>query len=139
MIGYHYTTIENWRKIKREGLRPYMIRREELKEKLGTDVVEGIWIWQKRLSGVYHVGSILYQMAVKSSYEAVLLKVKFDKRFILRATHNGESVVVSLNHYGWFEHLRFHNGEQKAYIIMAEIPKKNIKRIGAYSFGKAFR
>ncbi len=129
-IGYHYTTLENYKKIKKEGLIPYPITHPDFKN---FDKRKAIFIWKKRLIKDAHVGSIFYQMA-KNKKEVVLLKLKLDEAGC--KDKNGDS--FNLSHDGMMDKLKYHNHE-KAILYFKTIQPKDIQLIGRYKFGDAWR
>jgi hypothetical protein len=133
MTGYHYASVENWRQIQKAGLVPYRICRPALKEYLGTDTVQGVWVWRFRLSGRSHVGSVLYQMATKNSREVILLKVRFNESD--RLSVDGD--VVELIHSGHFGTLEYHEGE-RAVVVTETIPPHSITAIDRFVFEEAW-
>jgi hypothetical protein len=127
MITYHYTSFSNWEKIKKEGLVPYEIKNDELKNLFGGYPF-GVWLWTKRLTGIAHAGSIIYQMAMRNDYKIVLLKVKIDKDLILRAS---DGRGISLSHDGYIEELRYHVQEPSV-IYTEHIDQKDIELVEIY-------
>ena len=128
-IGYHYTSLKCWKKIRREGLIPYRIRNLELYDHIGSAETTGIWIWQERFYGLPHIGSIIYQMAHKNETDAVLLAVVYNPNRILRV----EAGDVVLHHSGHIENLAYHDGKQCAVIYKDEIFPSKIDPIGGYN------
>ena len=133
MKGYHYTSYSNWKKIKQEGLIPYEIKHNELLEYFNP-YPKGIWLWPKRLTGISHTGSVLYQLAMKNEYRVVLLQVDISDEFLLR--WEGHKVV--LPHDGHIENFVYHDGEEG--VIYTEwIPPSRIKLIDIYDVRERLR
>lgn len=78
MIGYHYTSSENYEKIKSEGLSLYWIKKKDL-ELWFNNGIHGIWLWKNDLSGTNHLGSILWQLMTKGSTNIVKLRVEYEE------------------------------------------------------------
>ena len=76
MIGYHYTSAENYKEIKTEGLIPYWIKKKDL-ELWFAEGIHGIWLWKNNLSDADHLGSILWQLMTKASTNIVKLSVEY--------------------------------------------------------------
>ena len=107
MIGYHYTSLKNWREIEAVGyLRPYRIQKPEF-FKFFPNGVDGIWLWQNDLEGASHAGSILFQLGSKGDPSVVKLKVQYDKQQLL--TCNGDS--AELTHNGDIGAWKYHTKE----------------------------
>jgi len=127
MITYHYTSLSNWEKIKKEGLVPYAIGHAELKAVFG-EFPFGVWLWTNKPKGIEHTGNVIYQMATKNDLKIVLLRVKVDKEYVLRAPDGRR---ISLTHSGFIENLQYHIDEPS--IIYTEfIDPKNIKLVDIY-------
>jgi hypothetical protein len=78
MIGYHYTSAENYEKIRTEGLAPYWIKKKDL-EAYFEGGIHGIWLWKNDLSGNDHLGSVLWQLMTKASTNIVKLRVEYEE------------------------------------------------------------
>ena len=90
-IGYHYTSIENYWHISKEGLVPYFINKPDLKPHF-PEGIHGVWLWKRDLLGDEHLGSILWQLMTKSSTRVVKLRVEYDPtKLLVRA---GEPVEI---------------------------------------------
>ena len=127
MIGYHYTAKKLWQKIKKEGLKPYQIHHCELLRYF--DRVDGIWIWNRKLSGAGEVGSILWQATTKDDHRVVKLKVEYEWKSLLR--HKGRR--VRLHHTGHIGDWNYHKGNQTSYIVTIPIPPENIELVKEYN------
>lgn len=131
MTGYHYTSWENWQKIKKQGLIPYKIKHDF--SEFFDHQVYGIWLWKKRLQKASHLGSILDRLTKLKSFKIVLLKTNYDKTDTL-VTENGD--YFELTHEGSVEDWVYHN--EKSTIITVRIPPENIELLGVYDFTKFF-
>jgi len=139
MIGYHYTSLDNWRVIKKQGLVPYDIIKPELFEICPYGACRGIWLWKFRLYGVSHAGSVLFQMAKKGVTKVVMLKVKYELKNCLYGVVDGVSGYAELAHSGTFDNLKFHNNTEKARIVIRPISPDKIKLIAVYNLATAWR
>ena len=136
MIGWHYTSLENWERIRREGLRPYRITKPTLLQWYHDATVQGVWVWNERQTGVSHAGSILWQVAGKAVQKVVMLRV----------TYNGDNIVgpgdgnrLLLHHDGVIGDFPYHDGTQDAYIVGVAIPPDDIELVEVYDLAKAFK
>lgn len=136
MIGYHYTSFDNWQKIKTEGLSPYVFYKPETADIIPEGKFFGVWIWRRRFRGMSHVGSIMYQVSTKKTPKIVLLKVRYRKEDRM-ANPYGEG-IVSISHTGTFGEFAFHTGVEKSYVIVKPIPPEQIKLLEVYDVDKAF-
>jgi hypothetical protein len=131
MIGYHYTSLENYRHIRSEGLRPYTIEKPDLAT-LGP--LFGVWVWSRPLVGDEHVGSILWQTMTKNTTQVVQLSVEYDSGSLL--FRDGQPVEIQ--HDGklgsWVYHER-----TPAIIITEIIPPEKINKVGEYDLNVLFR
>ena len=77
MIGYHYTTWENYQKIKRDGIKPTLL--SEINQKEVGEVVKGscIWVYVKEFTGLFLIGQIFYVSCKHNSTHIVCLKVSY--------------------------------------------------------------
>jgi hypothetical protein len=91
MLGYHYTSIENYWHIASEGLVPYSINKPDLQPHF-PDGITGIWLWKRDLVGDEHLGSILWQLMTKSSTRVVKLQVEYDPTKLLM--RQGEPIEI---------------------------------------------
>ncbi len=135
MIGYHYTSYSNWKKIKKEGLIPYILDNPELRRVFGKKV-RGVWLWPKRLKGISHSGSIIFQVSSKNTGTVVLLKLKYNKKNLL-CSYNGEKVV--LYHYGAIGNFDYHIGKDEALVICSPIPASDIDLVDTYNLFQAWK
>ena len=135
--GYHYTSLECWRKIEKDGLVPYTIKRPILEQYIGTESAVGVWVWLEKLTGISHAGSIIYQMAMKGVQEVVLLELDYDQDDCLTPEADTYKYLV-LPHNGTIENLEYHKGGDRAVIVTKTIPTEQIKLIGQYNLAQAW-
>ena len=129
MVGYHYTTANNWRKIKSLGLIPYEIKKEEFKSygfKNGS--CTGIWVWTSRMYGKAHIGSLLWQIATKDAFNVVLLKVNYNRNDIVQFGTFGRI----LQHSGAVENFVYHDGTQESVLVTKPILPIDITVVKKY-------
>jgi hypothetical protein len=129
MIGYHYTTYENWLKIKKEGLIPYDLDREEFEDILAKRV-KGIWVWTRRFRGIDKLGTLMDRLGYKCRTKLVILEVTFNHKDMLHA-YNGCRVYTY--HTGSIGNLIYHK-KAPSIIIIKRIPPENIKLCAVYDF-----
>jgi len=129
--GYHYTSYENWKKIKKEGFIPYVINKTELLNFNFKELPFGIWLWKRHLSKEAHTGVVLSQIANKNASKVVLLKVKYDKDDILTDPMN-DMVNFILCHSGTVGNFVFKSG--KAVVVTKPIPAFNIQLLETFSW-----
>ena len=134
MIGWHYTSYDNWLNIRINGLKTYHIDKENLR-KYYYNGVKGIWVWVKPQMDIGHAGCIILQAANKASTKIVLLEVNYFPSS--RLTHNGS--LLLLNHDGNINNLIFHDGSEKAVIVQKKIKPKKIKLLEIYDLTKTFK
>ena len=130
---YHYTSIKNWKKIKKQGLTRYPMKQ------IGN--VKGIFLWKNKLREKSHAGAVLYQMATKNSEKVVLLEINckeesFEADKDYGICERGDSISVA--HNGTIEKLKYHSRE-KGRICFKNIPIKNIKLLKVYELKNAFK
>ncbi len=131
--GYHYTSISNWERIKKEGLQPYEIQKQSITEAQGY-VVYAIWVWLHQPKDLAHIGNIIYQMAMKNTTQAVLLKVQYNKSDVLSV----DGREVKLLHDGTIGNLTYHENVV-ARLVLSNIPPKDIELIGQFDLLNAWQ
>ena len=134
MIGYHYTSLENWKDIKTTGLHPRAIHHPEVIHAL-NDSPKGIWIWTSRLRGLDHAGAIIFQAGTKASARIVQLAIEYDEDD--RGTNLSRPTFFDLTHMGHIGRLQYHYAAE-ATILFRAIPLSRIELIGEYDLSKAF-
>jgi len=135
MLGYHYTSYENYCKIKSEGMHPYIIYRDELLEFIGVAKTTGIWLWPKLPFGISHCGCIIHQVATKGTAEVVLLAVEYEIDDLLRVDDKN---YIVLHHYGTIGGFLYHNGQDIGVIVTKHIAPGKIRHICTYNFGEGW-
>lgn len=135
-IGWHYTSWNNWEKIKRQGLKRYYINKplyQSTMRDLGhKDNVDGIWLWPHRLKGLAHTGSVYFQASTKDCPMVALLRVKYRPSDVLLGCD-----IVTIRHNGEMGKLVYHN-RVPALILFQNIPASQIKLVGRYDLRKQF-
>ena len=71
--GYHFTTIKNWRRIQKEGLKPALIMTPPLAKDL--PLRKGIWFFHRALEGNQLLGMLLNILTLKESWDVCELEV----------------------------------------------------------------
>lgn len=127
--GYHYTSKENWEKIKKEGLIPQLIYKKEVDEYCPG--AKAVWIWEKKLKGDEHLGTLLFQLQKTKKTKIVVLMVKYNDYDRL----SFEGTPIKIFHEGEIGEWRYHD-DAPARLITKVIPPKDIKKIKEYDFIK---
>lgn len=133
-IGYHYTSWNHWLKIKKYGLRPQFVYKEELASAFPQGTI-GIWVWRHALSRDEHVMSLLYQLAFRKQTRIVKLRVKYDKLDTLKLGPD----FLFFDHAGMNSCLgdwTIPNDKRQSVIVTKEIPPAHIELIGDYDIKK---
>lgn len=84
MIGYHYTTKENWEKIQVEGLIPQVVTSPGLLQGLEQDwgsklpEIRGIWTWERPQVGIQGMGHVMLIHDRHKSENIVELSFEYD-------------------------------------------------------------
>jgi hypothetical protein len=134
MVGYHYTSLENYRQIQKHGLEPYKIRKPELEPYNWTGTVKGVWVWQQDLTDVSEAGTVIFQATSKNTTEVVKLRVEFDGSDRLRG---GESALTALHKGSLGDDVVYHTHEP-AWIVLKKIPSKNITLVKTFDLLKLY-
>lgn len=135
MTGYHYTSFENWKRIRREGLCPYILRKD-----IVPDGVPGIWLFLNQQHGESHAGCILFQIKAKRTFHVVELRVNYQENWCVR---NGWRDVVVI-HEGIVtdDHgclIGYYHKDARATIAWQPIPPECIQLVGEYEFKQAWK
>ena len=134
--GWHYTSIENWRKIRKEGLVPYPIDKPALRQCVKCPV-QAIWIWKHQLHGLNHVGSIIFQNSTKGTMEVAYLEVRYDYDSLLEPDGRSDS-IIQLPHTGLIGNLQYHDGDAVGVLSTETIPPERITLIKTYKLQDAW-
>lgn len=128
IVGYHFTTTENYRKIRKEGLIPYPIVRAEMRDPKSdflSVVKEGIFIWlnnQKRLDRKLNIS---YQSQKPGKKSIVCLQVEVDENDILK--QKGDDILYITHSWKTRKLEQIPLKEQLAVLAMKPIKPENIK------------
>lgn len=134
MIGYHYTSEANWQVIRREGLRPYVLRRD-----IVGDGVPGIWLWQERQRDRSHAGCVLFQIISKKTLSVVELAVAYDPVMTQRLGWPETHVIHEgklTNNAG--ELVAYYHTAAKAVIAWHAIAPEQIELLARYHFDQGW-
>lgn len=132
MKVYHYTSLEKYREIQKRGMIPYLIDKKELFD-IGIPSPHGIWVWAQRLSGLSHIGAVLYQASMKGCTRVVELEIQLDIQDLFR--HGGS--IICLRHHGTIGNLVYHKKE-RAFIVLRPITPERIRLIDTYNINNIF-
>jgi hypothetical protein len=123
---YHYTSFSNWERIQKEGLIPYAIKHDEIKEITG-EYPTGTWLWINKPEGISHMGCVILQLSTKSDYIIVRLEVTISDK----DTYKYHGQRIKLPHVGTIGAFVYHENEE-AVICTECIPPERIKLDGVY-------
>lgn len=133
--GYHYTSYSSWLKIKKEGLKPYLIEKPELKPYFNKPI-KGIWTWLDNLKGESHIGSVVFQMATKGDMRIMKLKYPYSDKDVLK--YDGRKII--LPHNGIIGNWKYHKGDKdKAVVVCKAIKAKDIEVVEDYNLMKLLK
>lgn len=114
MIGYHYTSLYNWNRIKYTGLMPYAVKQKHvinILKRYDVDISRGIFIFTRKQKGVKGIGAIFYQFVSKRSYKIVKLEITYSKDDLVKLprginkklTHDG-AITIDTNRPMYYHH-----------------------------------
>ena len=143
MIGYHYTTLENWNIIKADGLKPTPLMEYDLP---GVNVDHSalhfyfknrmpncIWVWKYELTQPTHLGTLLFQMLTKVSFEIVVIEVEYRKKDQLKPYTLEPFQKYSYNHTGTIGAWKHHK-DVPFDLLKKRIPPERLKLKEYYNF-----
>ena len=108
MIGYHYTSFENWTKIKVEGLKPVSRTRKQPDIIKYFGDVPCVWIYTRKAKGVGHFGNFIWHLADKNTTKVVMLEVTYDKEDELQPLPKYFMNSMILTHSGKVGQFKYH-------------------------------
>lgn len=108
MIGYHYTSFENWTKIKVEGLKPVSRTKKQLDIIKYFGDVPCVWIYTRKAQGVGHFGNFIWHLADKNTTKVVMLEVTYDKEDELPSLPAYYGKQINLTHWGNIGQFQYH-------------------------------
>jgi len=133
MIGYHYTSVENYRQIRENGLVPYYVPAAKFAARFDInpfpDGVYGVWLWDHEPTGVAEFGNLIWQLSTKESTTIVKLRVSYHKDDRLESA-DGE--LIKMYHDGNIGKFQYHEDET-ARIITRTIPPTNITLVRTFN------
>lgn len=135
-IGYHYTSLQNWREIQKSGfLIPQVVKKEELDWHFVDQEIRGVWVWVSRPKGVSHMGALIYQVAQKQDTQVVRLKICFPHELdILRKDER----IIELIHKGTIGNWVYHKNDS-AYVWKTKIPVSWVRNVKVYNLVSLLR
>lgn len=127
MIGYHYTTREHWEEIKKEGLKPTLVKNVEIynaiPNKIRPQQIFGIWVWKNKQDGLSHFGNLIRVALVHGSTNVTVISVEYKKEDLYTtAYHQG----LNISHHGEIQNLEYHKDEL-ADVLCNTIPMSQIR------------
>lgn len=143
MIGYHYTSLENWNKIQVDGLIPYIpteydlegvkVDHAELKTAFKNNLPECIWVWKYRLVQPTHLGTLLFQLLTKVSFEICVIKVSYGYSDILKPSILKLGQKYNYNHSGHLGAWKYHLNIPFE-LLKKRIPPNRLKLVQSFDF-----
>ena len=140
-IGYHYTSLSCWKKIKEKGyMVPYAIDHPSVLD-FYPNGLQGIWLWENNPKGLSHAGNIVLQISRKAETKIVKLRVYYrdENRLTYGETNWFKRMMkvacgkrIELTHTGMIGDLTYHL--EKALIHDGPIPVGDIELMGTYDF-----
>lgn len=128
--GYHYTSLNNWINIQKQGvINTYPIEHSEISE-FFPNGVNGIFVWENFQRGASHAGSLLWHMANKGTADIVLLRVLYRDTDCLQSTVGGRFVVHHLGSIGNWE---YHKGADTAVILTGKVGLSRITAVKRFN------
>lgn len=139
LTGYHYTSYDNWLKIREEGLIPYHIYKEGLLAYYFPQGVDAIWVFKQDFTGLKLFGAILWQCQAKNCTQVVKLRVSYYKRDVLTKymTETKKRHSIKLTHDADIWNLVFHKKEP-ADLLKNRIPPDRVEFVDMYDITMAW-
>jgi hypothetical protein len=139
LVGYHYTTLEAWQNIQKVGLLPHILdgaQTQVIRDWTGLKKPKGIWLWQKRLRGSSHVGTLLHRAIDHAKGELpiiALLRIELTPDMIQCWGSKNSDIRVGTNvtHTGTFNDWKYHT-EEDVWIVKNKIEPKSITLVKTY-------
>ncbi len=130
MIGYHYTSKANYKKIKKHGIKKYDIDKNELDYYFPGGII-GIWVWKQELRGKSELGALLHHLATKKTTKLVKLKIHYLEEDKLEWS---PTTTVEIRHEGYIGDWHYHTGkdDEKAVILTKNVHPENIVLVKEY-------
>ena len=133
MIGYHYTSWENWQRIKREGLKPYDLENTAARNTKPENQVprgtKAIWTWAERLKGRSEFGQVMWTTIVKDTDKVVRLSYDYGQSDIF----NGETRLHYLSLSTDYGSNVYHK-DAPAHLVTCHVPPDRIKCERVFEF-----
>jgi hypothetical protein len=143
MIGYHYTTIENWYKIQVDGLIPYIpveydlpgvkVNHIQLKKAFNGTVPKCIWVWKYQLTQPTHLGTLLFQVVTKTSFEICVIQVEYNQSDLLKPPILRLGQNVNYTHTGEIGAWKYHS-DVPFELLKKRIPSKRLRLVESFDF-----
>lgn len=133
--GWHYTSWENWLKIRKEGLIPYRDEHWDRLEHMGCPEDKIIYVYDRRQRGLSLFGILLWHSYKKATAKVVCLRV--DYRDEEAKFHNGYTDAGGKHdlHSGCGADGFYHKAEPFTF-LSKRIPPKRIELIKVYDLAK---
>jgi len=129
VVGYHYTSLENYRRIQHEGLKLYPLRKE-----FHQWVTQGIWLYTEQQDRLSHLGCVAWQCRTKGTKDVVLLQVKYIYKD--RVTPDGKhTFTVKHDLFDKYPTKIFLHRQASATVIFRPVPSNRVKLLCTTSVG----
>ena len=128
-IGYHYTSLECYKSVQKDGIIPYPISKENEGVEFSPIIsTNGIWTWLSKLTPLEHAASIIYQTLHRSLFDIVVIKFRYNYTTDIYR-HEGREVIFK--HY-YNHHPEWHK-DVPAVIVTKIVPITNIINVRSYN------
>ena len=137
MIGWHYTSVERWKIIQREGLVPQPVRTPPEVVATYDGPLFGVWVWEREQTGRALWGETIWMMMRHATERVVALRIEYTEDEVARDA-TGRRVIMRHDGIGnrgaGVEHhppVRWHDGEP-ALLIGATIPPERVTLVSLF-------
>ena len=94
--AYHYTSLPNWEKMKKEGLKLGIVGAPEVKDHFEEQTLLGSWGWKRPQEGDQLLGIVVYQKTKTLSDEIVAIEVSYYKEEVLITDEKEEVKILNI-------------------------------------------
>lgn len=133
--GWHYTSWSNWMKIRAEGLKPTRLSEDKILavQDLTDPTWDGkaVWVWIRKLNPEEHMGSVIYQLAMRAETKIVTLKVRYQFKQRLAPLPDSGGTRIQLRHNGKIEKYRYHHRTPSC-LVVTKIPPEDVELVKVF-------
>lgn len=133
LTGYHYTSLENWKSIKKQGLIPYFIKHPGLLY-LFPEGFTGIWVFEKELDAIPEQGILLERIGRQQTVYPIKLQVKYQEKDLLVSPRGSFHINHTMNMQNF---TLIENSAVR--IVQTVIKPKHIKLLKTFDYSKYIR